>query len=634
MTTRCKPLHSAFSAVFPISFVIIFAIFSSQILRIPPLFANTTPAAVDVMFVIDNSGSMRKNDPGFLTPEIVKAFLGKLGPRTRAGMILFDESARLLHPLGPVHDPKIRQGLTAGLDRIDYKGRFTNSAAGIERALYELKTRGRDQARHGIIFLTDGIIDTGNRQKDTELTQWLKNDLAEACRRRNIRIFGIAFTENADFTLIQALAARTAGAYFRAYKPDDITVVLEDIQNLIQQSEPDAQPIDSPELKVPAVDPLPQLESSAAAEPEPQADERIAKGAGEAQNSNNRGFFAIALLALGIVAYLIYKYRLTGGPSLSKPPMPAKKAPVLDEKKAAGPPQWQLQDLSRPENPPKSFDRVRVSIGRDTKNDFVIARQTVSNLHALIEFKEGAFFLEDLRSTNGTRLNDRRIISNSPVRLKSGDRISFASHEYKFIRMDQLISGDTIMLSVTELESAQDEPELPSPNTTVKDENNLAVSLSKHLDQIVALGIKYKTFVDHYFPKDIVRTLSIQAHENMQQTKLDGDQHCSPLIKGRAFYVVCTLPVAIAEVPAWFEKRFGGFTKFIHKWIRSKGYDVAASDVFCIVTFGFKESTWVSMTIVPTREDNDDVEIMSVDFLTEQEKVNLALDFDDHGRVI
>ena len=54
----------------------------------------------------------------------------------------------------------------------------------------------------------------------------------------------------------------------------------------------------------------------------------------------------------------------------------------------------------------------------------------------------------------------------------------------------------------------------------------------------------------------------------------------------------------------------------------------------CIITFGQDPATWVSITVVPTHSEPDPVEIMSVDFLNEEEKSSLALDFDHHGRVI
>ena len=117
------------------------------------------------------------------------------------------------------------------LDKIGYNGRFTNSAAGIERAIYELKTSGRAEALRCLIFLTDGIVDTGDKRKDAELTQWLKSDLTAECRDLGIRIFGVAFTENADYALIQALSQRTGGSYYRAHSPEDIADVLNQIQS-------------------------------------------------------------------------------------------------------------------------------------------------------------------------------------------------------------------------------------------------------------------------------------------------------------------------------------------------------------------------------------------------------------------
>ena len=62
-----------------------------------------------------------------------------------------------------------------------------------------------------------------------------------------------------------------------------------------------------------------------------------------------------------------------------------------------------------------------------------------------------AFYLEDQRSTNGTQLNGNRVTPNEPVRLKSGDRITFAKYDFKFIMVDQVPFGDTVMISMTGL---------------------------------------------------------------------------------------------------------------------------------------------------------------------------------------
>lgn len=44
-------------------------------------------------------------------------------------------------------------------------------------------------------------------------------------------------------------------------------------------------------------------------------------------------------------------------------------------------------------------------IGRDEHCEIVLPFQSVSGEHALLQFKEGAYVLEDLGSTNGIKIN-------------------------------------------------------------------------------------------------------------------------------------------------------------------------------------------------------------------------------------
>ena len=44
-------------------------------------------------------------------------------------------------------------------------------------------------------------------------------------------------------------------------------------------------------------------------------------------------------------------------------------------------------------------------IGRDEHCEIVLPFQSVSGEHALLQFKEGGYVLEDLGSTNGTKIN-------------------------------------------------------------------------------------------------------------------------------------------------------------------------------------------------------------------------------------
>jgi hypothetical protein len=75
-------------------------------------------------------------------------------------------------------------------------------------------------------------------------------------------------------------------------------------------------------------------------------------------------------------------------------------------------------------------------IGREpAANDVVIPHDTVSTQHAEIVFRDGTFYLRDLRSRNGTFVNGRQISHPEEAReviLRSRDRIRFDAYEYEF----------------------------------------------------------------------------------------------------------------------------------------------------------------------------------------------------------
>ena len=64
------------------------------------------------------------------------------------------------------------------------------------------------------------------------------------------------------------------------------------------------------------------------------------------------------------------------------------------------------------------LDRDWIVIGRGRSADLVIAEPTISRAHAAIGWDAEGFFMQDLGSTNGTKVNGQR----SPLaRLKDGD---------------------------------------------------------------------------------------------------------------------------------------------------------------------------------------------------------------------
>jgi pSer/pThr/pTyr-binding forkhead associated (FHA) protein len=72
-------------------------------------------------------------------------------------------------------------------------------------------------------------------------------------------------------------------------------------------------------------------------------------------------------------------------------------------------------------------------IGRKVNAQIPIQDSKVSREHATIEFKEGAYLLKDLGSTNGTYLNNMKLEHSEKISV--GDNIRIGSYTFKVEKM-------------------------------------------------------------------------------------------------------------------------------------------------------------------------------------------------------
>ena len=69
----------------------------------------------------------------------------------------------------------------------------------------------------------------------------------------------------------------------------------------------------------------------------------------------------------------------------------------------------------------EAFDQNEITIGRVQGNDIVLPKGNISKRHSRIVLRDGKFIIVDLKSTNGTFVNGKRI--SSPQVLKDSDKI-------------------------------------------------------------------------------------------------------------------------------------------------------------------------------------------------------------------
>ena len=352
---------------------------------------------LDVLLVLDQSRSMRQNDPKRMVVQAVSQFVQRLPAEdTSAGLVLFGSQAWTVQTLGPLNDEHRRQ-LLASIADIRYADSQSNPAAAVDAALDELRSRSRAGSVSLIVLLTDGGIDTGSKTRDVEIQHLMETQVLAEVRKQKTRIYPIAFTTDADVSLFQKIARGSGGECYLALSPDELESVFGRLATAIAKL---GKPLPAgPEPAVETTDPTENLKPSVPSTP--------AAPAGVSKIWLTIGFVALVGLLAG--GYFVLKPKLT---LIHKEPVP----------------EASLTDLRTG----KSFriDKTVIQIGRKADNDLVIAELTVSGQHAKIRYLKGKFYLRDLKSANETKVNGQKVVGE--VELRSGDVVRFDQFGFTF----------------------------------------------------------------------------------------------------------------------------------------------------------------------------------------------------------
>jgi hypothetical protein len=104
-------------------------------------------------------------------------------------------------------------------------------------------------------------------------------------------------------------------------------------------------------------------------------------------------------------------------------------APAFGE--AAGGDAWLVAERGGGLDPGARFDLIGgLSIGRSGECDVRIDDRYASGLHARVFSREGRTYVEDMRSTNGTLLNDAEL--KGEAELIDGDVVRIGDTEFRF----------------------------------------------------------------------------------------------------------------------------------------------------------------------------------------------------------
>jgi hypothetical protein len=443
-------------------------------------FAASAVAEQAVVLIIDNSGSMKKNDPRSLTKQAVTQFIQDVPLGTQVALILFDKEAKTLAPLTPI-DESTRLDLLTHLSQINFKGPLTNSGEALAQGLEELKKHSQSAAKQYIVFLTDGIVDTGDVAQDLQMAEKMRGDLAPEAAKMGIRIFSIAFTDNADKKLMEDLAKATDGAYFQPMRPEDLPQVFASINesfitepssssaeaetpaetpaaasaeaaleevpppSVAESAETTETPAEAPEdsslaSEAPASLPPETLLGESASTSEttdevPQLPPPLRTSESSNPEPSSNWVTIMAISAVGMTLFLstvslLLMYRMSEAHKQEQN--------LLRETQSSAPKALlYLGNRKRRLQGTQDKDVFDVTgkttlVGRAPgPGGVIIPDEGISRQHAVIEYRDYTYWLIDQSSANGTFVNDERV--QGIQRLNHGDRVRFHQTEFLFL---------------------------------------------------------------------------------------------------------------------------------------------------------------------------------------------------------
>lgn len=197
--------------------------------------------SIDVVLVMDSTGSMKKTDPQSLRIPAAKMFISLLDKNDRAGVISFNDSAESLSPLKLLDGDSSKNNLFQAIDGITSTGLHTNLYAALQKGLEVVSAESKKGGEQVIVLMSDGLMDTGNPEKDRALIEEMKTVLAETIVDRGVKVYAIAFTGESDKELLEKVSKRTGGFFNLAMTDKDFHVVFASIFESLKK--PDMLPI-------------------------------------------------------------------------------------------------------------------------------------------------------------------------------------------------------------------------------------------------------------------------------------------------------------------------------------------------------------------------------------------------------
>lgn len=212
------------------SILIIAAIVIFQLGNIPLVNAesNNTSSNLDVVFVLDSSGSMKESDPEEIRTEAIKMFLDMSQVQgNKFGLVAYSDNVVREHNLDTINSNDDKERIKNMALNIPL-GQKTDTGAGILEAV-NLMNSGHDKNHKPvIILLSDGKNDPQRKTEDS--LKDLKSAIS-TCKDKGYHVYtiGLNYDGTVDKTQLEEMSNETKGKNYITNTAADLPKILTDI---------------------------------------------------------------------------------------------------------------------------------------------------------------------------------------------------------------------------------------------------------------------------------------------------------------------------------------------------------------------------------------------------------------------
>lgn len=201
--------------------------------------SDTNVNRMNVVFVMDCSGSMNYTDKGNFRFEALDLFLGLSAEEGNyMGLVAFDDSIVLQEDIRRIDGNSAKSQLSSQMRSVKNNG-DTDIGHALEYATEMLQKNGNPDLPSVIILLSDGNTDLGHNESALQASRTSKSNAIATCQANGYKVYAVCLNTDgsADVSELEEISESTGGSCVEVSRAEDLKEVFNQFYSIIYSAD-------------------------------------------------------------------------------------------------------------------------------------------------------------------------------------------------------------------------------------------------------------------------------------------------------------------------------------------------------------------------------------------------------------